>query len=118
MSVKEITIGQDSFLDVIANLVGVLIILIVVIGAQANNARQLAPLEPNSELLSEASELKANLSSAADHVRNLEIDNDQLENQILREVSTLTNLTDIRHQMLVQLQIVEKQILVLPPYDL
>ena len=36
MSLKQITTGQDSFLDIVANLVGILIILVVVVGAQAS----------------------------------------------------------------------------------
>ena len=35
MAIREITTGQDSFLDIVANLVGVLIILVVIVGAQA-----------------------------------------------------------------------------------
>ena len=35
MSLRNLDDGQDSFLDIIANLVGVLIILVVIVGAQA-----------------------------------------------------------------------------------
>ena len=38
MAIREITTGQDSFLDIVANLVGVLIILVVIVGAQATSA--------------------------------------------------------------------------------
>ncbi len=38
--------GQDSFLDVVANLVGILIILIMIVGAQAKDAMVQADAEP------------------------------------------------------------------------
>jgi hypothetical protein len=38
MSFIDLDEGQDSFLDIVANLVGVLIILVVVVGAQATSS--------------------------------------------------------------------------------
>ena len=108
MSVKQITVGQDSFLDIVANLVGVLIILIVVIGAQAKTAWD--PAQPETEVATAPQEILQKLSLAADQVRKLEIDNAQLENQILRESSVVAGLSEARHRMLVQIEMAERQL--------
>ena len=44
---KQIELGYDSFLDIVANLVGILIILVVVLGAQSSD--QIAELQKESE---------------------------------------------------------------------
>ena len=44
---KQIELGYDSFLDIVANLVGILIILVVVLGAQSSS--QIAELQKESE---------------------------------------------------------------------
>ncbi len=41
--------GYDSFLDIVANLVGILIILIIVIGAQATDAMTESAEQPDGE---------------------------------------------------------------------
>ncbi len=109
MSVKQITTGQDSFLDIVANLVGVLIILVVVIGAQASSAWQSADAT-DADLMKEQAELAEKLSSAHNQMKLLESDNHALEEKILREVTVNSRLNQIRHQMLVQLQIVEQEV--------
>lgn len=47
--------GQDSFLDIVANLVGILIILVMVVGVRAQDAllKGVAPAEDQSEKLAE-----------------------------------------------------------------
>ena len=108
MSVKEIKTGQDSFLDIVANLVGVLIILVVVVGAQAKSAWE--ETEPAPDLTEKISQLTEDISRSHDVARKLETDNHLIEQQILEESSVSTGLSEIRHQMLVQIQIVERQI--------
>jgi hypothetical protein len=108
MSVKQITVGQDSFLDIVANLVGVLIILIVVIGAQAKTAWD--SVKPDPDLATAPQEILQKLSLAADQVRKLEIDNAELENQISLESSVVAGLSEARHRMLVQIEMAERQL--------
>ncbi len=108
MSVKQITTGQDSFLDIVANLVGVLIILVVVVGANASTAWQGAG--PDQALVATEAELAENLEKLTSQAKTLELDNHQLEMKIAGEVSAVTQLSSMRQQMLVQLQIVEQQI--------
>ncbi len=108
MSVKQITTGQDSFLDIVANLVGVLIILVVVVSAQAGSAKMKKP-KANAELEARISQLKQELSRSSDTAAKLHADNHQLEDRIIKENQFAASLTDKRHQMLVQLGIVKKQ---------
>ena len=108
MSVKQITVGQDSFLDIVANLVGVLIILIVVIGAQAQSAWDSEPAD--TEVTSAPEEMLRKLSLAADQVRKLEIDNAELEAQVSRESSVVAGLSEVRHRMLVQIEMIERDL--------
>ena len=108
MSIKRITTGQDSFLDIVANLVGILIILVVVVSAQAGSAKKQP--KPNVDLDSKISQLQQELSRSSVTVTKLEADNHQLEDRIVQENQLAASLTDKRHAMLVQLEIVKKQI--------
>jgi hypothetical protein len=109
MSVKQITTGQDSFLDIVANLVGVLIILVVVIGAQASSAWSSA--ESTEDVNTDAQQqVLQQLDAATNQLKSLEADNHQVEKKIENEIRVVANLTNVRHQMLVQLQIVEKEV--------
>ena len=108
MSIKQITVGQDSFLDIVANLVGVLIILVVVIRAQAKTAWDASEHDP--EIVAAPLEVLQNLSLATDQVRKLELDNAELENRILSESSIVAGLAEARHRVLVQLQLAERKL--------
>ena len=57
MNQDSSSLGHDSFLDIVANLVGILIILVVVIGAQAAVVWQNSN-EESTELVSEYEKLK------------------------------------------------------------
>jgi len=108
MTLKQITTGQDSFLDIVANLVGILIILVVVVGAQAS-ASWVKP-KPNAEVADEIEVLESELSKSSDVFLKLQADNEQLEERIIRENQFAAALTDQRHQMLMQLSIVKGEI--------
>lgn len=107
MSVNQITTGQDSFLDIVANLVGILIILVVVVSAQATSSWRKA--EPQSELIDESEALEGEFSRTSDIVAKLEVDNQQLEDRIIEENQLAARLTDQRHQMLVQLEVIKRE---------
>ena len=109
MSIKRITTGQDSFLDIVANLVGILIILVVVVSAQAGSAKK-QQAQPNADMEQQITQLQQELSSSSDTVAKLQTDNHELEDRIIQENQLAASLTDKRHQMLVQLEIVKKQI--------
>ncbi len=107
MSVKQITTGQDSFLDIVANLVGILIILVVVVSAQASAAPE--PVTPNTALAERVAELEEENSRSADSVAKMEIDNHQLEARIIQENRLAMQLANQRHEMLIQLEIVRQE---------
>ena len=73
--------GQDSFLDVVANLVGILIILITVIGARATDA--MVHAEPASEATGEQSE--SDVAQARAAARAVEADIHKIDGKIKRQ---------------------------------
>jgi len=109
MTIKQITTGQDSFLDIVANLVGILIILVVVVSAQAGSAKN-KQAQTNVDLEEQITQLEQDLSRSSDTVAKLQTDNHELEDRIIQENQLAASLTDKRHQMLVQLGLVKKQI--------
>jgi chorismate mutase len=75
--------GQDSFLDVVTNIVGILIILVMVIGARVRQV-MLAPPDPAATpalaaLAAEAVELGQTLRSTEDEIEGLQAQIDELE---------------------------------------
>ena len=62
---EEEAVGQDSFLDVVANIVGILILLVMVVGARAALAPVSATDEPAKPAGPSAEELKAAVHQAA-----------------------------------------------------
>ena len=98
--------GQDSFLDIVANLVGVLIILLVVVGAQAGAAWNVAKSDPESIVRLET------LQSEVKHARELEhkvrLDNHELEQKIRVEKQLTNQRKATRDEMLVKLQLAQK----------
>jgi hypothetical protein len=71
--------GQDSFLDVVTNIVGILIILVMVIGARVRQI-VLAPVAPAATAASES--LAAEITDLAATVASAESEIDELQNQI------------------------------------
>ncbi len=108
MTLKQITTGQDSFLDIVANLVGILIILVVVVGAQASASW--VKSKPDSEKIDKIAELEAELSTSSYVYNKLQADNEQLDERVIRENQFAAALTDQRHQMLMQMAVVKGEI--------
>ena len=112
MSQSNITTGQDAFLDIVANLVGILIILIVIVGAHAGAAaRDVVLVDQSLESKIHQAVLQTQRQELA--LKKLEVDNEQLETLIDQEKAFTRQLTDVRHQRLVELetvrQLVEKE---------
>ncbi len=112
MSKSNITTGQDAFLDIVANLVGILIILIVIVGAHAGAAaRGVVSVDQDLESNIHQAVLQTQRQELA--LKKLEIDNEQLEELIDHEKAYARQLTEVRHQRLIELetvrQLVEKQ---------
>ena len=99
--------GQDSFLDVVANLVGILIILVVIVGAHAGATLQRAARTAADPETIES--LQQQLSSTSATAARLERDNLLLESAIQTE-HTLAEARQIeRDQLLVQLVQYERE---------
>ena len=101
MTIKEITAGQDSFLDIVANLVGVLIILVVVVGAQAKQSWTQPEQEADSQAKIER--LESEIESASLTAKKLHLDNHRIESKIGEEQVFMEAMANRRHRMLVKL---------------
>lgn len=98
--------GEDSFLDIVANLVGVLIILVVVVGANAGSRiHEIAISEVDQ---AEHDELKKRCEAATKHAFSLERDNHELEDKILVEQNLASARKLERDQWLVDIQTAEQ----------
>ncbi len=101
-------VGEDSFLDVVANLVGVLIILVAVVSLQAGTlGRQSVASDSREKELEETESALNREELAANAIR---LDSQELDRAINTHQQTAASLEQIRHEMLVQNAIVEKEI--------
>jgi hypothetical protein len=108
MAIREITTGQDSFLDIVANLVGVLIILVVIVGAQATSAWN--QVEPDDAFAAEIASVQQQIVRASNTVKKLEIDNHTLESDIRTQSMLAAVASERRHKALVNLEIVRQEV--------
>ena len=73
---EDLNAGQDSFLDVITNIVGILIILVMVVGARVHKisltAHQAVAPTANTDLEAEVGELQSTLLSAESEIDELQ----------------------------------------------
>jgi len=99
----NITTGQDAFLDIVANLVGILIILVVLVGAHAgSNASN--PAEPEVAVTEKVIAADLAADEAASRMDVLVKDNEEIEVLIDQENAVARQLTRIRHQRLVAIE--------------
>lgn len=108
MAIREITTGQDSFLDIVANLVGVLIILVVIVGAQATSAWEY--VEPDPAIGEEIEQVEQQIIRSSSTVKTLEADNHALESDIQTQSVLAAAASDKRHNMLVSLEVVRREV--------
>ena len=73
---EDLNAGQDSFLDVITNIVGILIILVMVVGARVHKisltAHQAVAPTANADLEAKVGELESTLLSAESEIDELQ----------------------------------------------
>lgn len=105
---SEMIGGQDSFLDIVANLVGILIILVVVVGAQATSFKKEQVPDPNLD--QEIADKQVALDHLVQRARRMTIDNHQLEKDISDEQLLTKQLADERHEKMMQMEIVRRDI--------
>jgi hypothetical protein len=106
MTVREITTGQDSFLDIVANLVGVLIILIVIVGAHA--AATWNDVSVNEDVTKQIENTADKIQQTTATMVQMRIDNEVLERKANNEMVLAAAASDRRHQMLVSLETVRQ----------
>lgn len=97
-----IDVGQDAFLDIVANLVGILIILVVIIGAQATTAWQ-KPTD-QSEHHTKVEELSTLASRKGDAFESIRQENHELKRKLAEEEAINQQLAAIRQEILVGLE--------------
>lgn len=89
--------GQDSFLDVVANLVGILIILVMVVGARARFGREEASV--NKSAGEELQALRLSVAEARSTAVSLEADNNEIERKIKVQEKTIAMRRDERDRL-------------------
>lgn len=99
----SITTGQDAFLDIVANLVGILIILVVLVGAHARSSVTTAQA-PDDQIAEQIQQANLAADDAASRVNVLVQDNEELEVIIDQENAVARQLTEVRHRRLVALE--------------
>ena len=94
--------GQDSFLDIVANLVGILIILVVIVSAQARSVSK--EVVDAGDLETQFVEKKTELKQLRSQVTKMTVDNHELEKDIVEEKRLTKSLADERHVKLMLLE--------------
>lgn len=105
----NITTGQDAFLDIVANLVGILIILVVLVGAHAGSSAKNTP-QPEAGLTEQLTSARLAADRAASRMGVLIKDNEEVEVLIDQENAVARHLTDVRHQRLVAIEELKQQL--------
>lgn len=100
--------GYDSFLDIVANLVGILIILVVVVGAHARSSWTRSPRPVPEE--SQVAQLKLELDESRNESRSLFMDRAEIQANIANQMQQIESLDRRRHAMLVQMDLVQSEI--------
>ena len=104
---QQLSDGQDSFLDIVANLVGILIILVVIVGAQARHQLQ---TNDSQQASAELEQLEQRHDKAAQRARTLELDRIELETEIQQQNELAAELTERRHAILLELERTRRQL--------
>lgn len=100
--------GEDSFLDIVANLVGVLIILVAVVSLQAKSAARQAI--DNSSQQQELESLKQRADSENVIAKKYEAEIDSLDQAIAEEEQLTAKLTTRRHEQLVRMETARREL--------
>lgn len=95
---SQLEMGHDAFLDIVANLVGILIILVVVLGTQSQQVIEQIRREQEPEATSEAQ--LARLADQAARAASAQADSDRLESRIVAYDAQIAARKDERALML------------------
>ncbi len=91
---SEFAFGSDSFLDVVSNLVGIVLIIIVMVGAHIRELPNLAPLEPLEPPAppSEPVAIAINLESVEAEIQRYASEASALEHRLLAALQALERI--------------------------
>ena len=109
MKPKDLNAGQDSFLDIVANLVGILIILVVLVGAQAQSSWTQAK-QQNTIHEETLKSLRQELVQTAKDAKSRQMENDEIEKKIAGQASIVDRLQEQRHSMMVEMLLVKDEL--------
>lgn len=99
------SLGGDSFLDIVANLVGILIILVVVIGAQAASVWHQGDVQAASSRAEELESVRREVEERHAEFLNRRMENGELKKKIEQEQLINGQLVQIRHQLLLDMEL-------------
>ena len=91
-----------------ANLVGILVILVVLVGAQAQSSWTHRTVDTDQQETVE--DLQEKLDLAAREARSRQLENQELEQKIAAHCSVVDQLQEQRHAMLVQMSMVKREL--------
>lgn len=97
--------GEDSFLDIVANLVGILVILVMVIGVRTKDAAVESAAKKSQDALREPPQVAASLMAKRDRAMAQHNSLDQNVREIHQKQQELEALVDIRQRERHQLQL-------------
>lgn len=100
--------GQDSFLDIVANLVGILIILVMVVGARAKDA--LIEAVPEQETVAEETPEEIDVKTPQRAAQNLEKNINELDERLHRQGIEIAYRQKERDSMLLLIKKIEHRI--------
>lgn len=101
-AVEDNAPGEDSFLDIVANLVGILIILVVVVAANAGTRIQQKAISEVDQR--ELTELEQQYDSAKREAQNMQADNRSMVEQIQKEAKLAELRKRERDQLLLRIE--------------
>ncbi len=105
---EQLNVGEDSFMDTIANLVGVLIILVAIVSLHAEKI--VVPRTNPAAHQQEQQQLAAALSAVTQTANALELDSQHLEQDLAAEQRLTASLAEERRQKMIWLELARRQI--------
>ncbi len=101
--------GHDAFLDIVANLVGILIILVVIVGAHAGASLGQKAVAIDTQLDEKILKMQEQIAQEQSVTQELLSSIQQLEAKTLSENNMLNSLANQRHKMLIALDEIRQQ---------
>ena len=105
---EQLNVGEDSFMDTIANLVGVLIILVAVVSMHAEKI-----VVPRTDVEAHSvakEEITAEVKKAKWEANSVELDTQRLEMDLAAEQRLSASLAEERRQKMIWLELARRQI--------